>query len=424
MFSALQIPNYRLYAAGTLISNIGTWMQNTAVAWLVLVLTDSGTLLGIVLGLQLLPTLIFSPAAGLVADRYSKRKVLIISQTFMAIPSAVLGVLALTKVVQAWQVMILAFIFGVARAYEAPARQAFAAEMVDTKRLSSAVGLNSAVFNTGRIIGPAVAGLMIGVFGGGVASTGWVIMINALSYIATIGAIYFLNSEQLNPSKKAEAGRGAIRAGLKYTASRPDFVLVLTIVFFIGAFGMNFQITTALMATEVFGHGAEEFGLLGTIMAVGSVTGSLYAATRPNPSLRVVLVTAFSFALLQSVSGLMPTYWLYAAVLPLIGFSILTMAATINSFIQLTADPLMRGRISALYLMLFLGGVPFGAPLIGGVAEAWGARSALVFSGIASAVGISIALLWFFSQTRHSGQAFQKVGSKVNAHEQSGQSAK
>lgn len=414
LFSALTVRNFRVYATGSLISHIGTWMQNTAQAWLVLILTESGTLLGITLGLQLLPTLIFSPLAGVLADRFDKRRVLIISQVMMAVPSALLGVLAITQMVEVAHVMVLTFMFGVARAFEAPARQAFVPEMVPAQHLGNAVGLNSASFNSGRLIGPAIAGIVIGAFGGGIAVTGWVIMMNALSYFASILALKVLDTETLTPSKPAGSRTRAIRAGVAYVRSRPDFVLALTVVFFVGAFGMNFQITTALMATSVFGHGATEFGLLGTIMAVGSITGALIAGIRPRPRLRFIVIAALNFSALQILSGIMPSYAMYAAVLPFIGLTILIMATTTNTLIQMTADEDMRGRVAALYVMVFLGSVPFGAPVIGWVAEVFGAREALVFSGSMAALGVVAASSWYVLASR--GANITQPASTVNGY--------
>ena len=394
-FTSLRIRNYRVYAVGSLISNIGTWMQNTAQAWLVLVLTDSGTALGITVALQLLPTLLLSPAGGVLADRFPKRTVLRIMQVVMAVPAAVLGLLAVTGVVQTWHVYVIAFIFGIGRALEAPARQAFVAEMVGREDLGNAVALNSASFNSGRLIGPGIAGLLIAAFGAGVSGTGWVILINAVSYAAAYVALQLIDTARLRPTPLLAARRGAIRDGIRYVRSRPDLVLVLWCVFFLGGFGMNFQITSALMATEEFGKGASEYGVLGSILAVGSLAGSLLAARRPTPRLRFIVLAGLCFSAMQIASGLMPTYVTYAAILPLVGLCVLTMATTANALIQLTSTPVMRGRVAALYLMVFLGSVPFGAPLTGWIAEEFGARVALVSTGAFAGLGIIIVSLWY-----------------------------
>ena len=399
-FSALSVRNYRIYAMGGLVSNIGTWLQNTAQAWLVLQLTGSGAALGITVALQLLPSLLFSPIAGVLADRMSKRRLLALMQVGMALPAGVLGILAVTGLVEPWHVYVLTFVFGSARAFEAPARQSFVSEMVDIERLANAVSLNSASFNSGRLIGPGLAGLLIAAFGSGVDATGWVIVINALSYGFTLLALVVMDGTALHRPPMAERGRGAVREGLRYVRSRPDLLLLFTCVFFLGAFGMNFQITSALMATEVFGKGAGEFGVLGSILAIGSLAGALLAARRSHPRLRFIVGAGLVFSVAQMVSGLMPTYWSYAAVLPLVGISVLTTATTANALIQMTSAPSMRGRVVSLYLMVFLGSVPLGAPIIGWFGEHLGGRAALVISGATVGLGIGVAGL-AYARVRH-----------------------
>jgi MFS family permease len=398
-FRSLHVRNYRVYAAGSLISNIGTWMQTTAQAWLMLVLTGSGSALGITVGLQLLPTLLLSPLGGVLADRFSKRTVLRVMQVMMAVPSALLGVLAVTGLVQTWHVFVIAFVFGIGRALEAPARQSFVPEMVGREYLGNAVALNSASFNAGRLIGPAVAGLLIAALGAGTTGTGWVILINAASYAAAFIALSMLDPARLTPTPVIAPGAGAIREGLRYVRSRPDLVLVLWCVLFLGGFGMNFQITSALMATDEFGKGASEYGVLGSVLAMGSLAGSLLAARRAVPRLRFVVLSGLSFSIVQVASGLMPTYYSYMAVLPLVGLSILTMATTANAMIQMTSTPAMRGRVAALYVMVFIGSVPFVAPVMGWVAENLGARTALVGSGVLAGLGIAVVTAWYVRQT-------------------------
>lgn len=399
-FRSLRVRNYRIYAIGSLVSNIGTWLQSTAQAWLVLVLTGSGAALGVAVALQLLPSLLFSPLGGVIADRFSKRRVLAWMQVAMAIPAGVLGVLALTEVAELWHVYVLIFLFGVARAFEAPARQAFVAEMVETGDLSNAVSLNSASFNSARLIGPALAGAMIAALGSGERATGAVIVINALSYVGVVASLWLLDAARLRPAPIVGRRRGAIREGLRYVRSRPDLVLVFAVAFFLGAFGMNFQITSALMATEVFGHGAGEFGVLGSVLAIGSLAGALLAARRSTPRLKVVVVSAFGFAVVQAASGLMPAYWMYAAVLPLLGITLLTTLTTVNAYVQVNVEPVMRGRVASLYLMVVLGSVPLGAPVIGYVAEHAGARWALVISGLLTGIGIAAVAAWYALRRR------------------------
>ena len=394
-FKSLYVRNYRIYAVGAFVSNIGTWMQRVAQDWLVLQLTGSGTALGITTGLQLLPALLFSPIAGVVADRYPKRQILRLTQLAMALPAAALGILAVTGTVQAWHIYVIAFVFGIGAAFDAPARQSFVVEMVGGDDLANALGLNSASFNSARMIGPALAGVMIAVLGSGVMATGWVILLNSLSYLAVYTSLNRLDSRKLYPAPLANRGPGAIREGVRYVRSRPDLMLILASVFFVGTFGLNFQMTSALMATEVFDKGASEYGILGSIMAIGSLAGALTAARNPRPRAGIVVLAGVTFGLIEVVAGLMPGFLTFALISPFLGFSALTMMTSANSAIQMTTSPSMRGRVSALYVMIFLGGTPFGAPLIGWIGEAYGARWTLIIGGLVSVVGIAISALVF-----------------------------
>jgi MFS family permease len=395
-FRALANRNYRRYASGALVSNTGTWMQRVGQDWLVLQLSGgSGAALGITTGLQFLPMLLLSPYAGFIADRYPKQRVLLATQLSMAIPAAVLGVLAVTGVAQTWHVYVLALLFGVGTAFDAPARQSFVVEMVGPDDLANAVGLNSASFNLGRVLGPALAGGLIALLGSGPEATGWVILLNAASYLAVIASLRALDESRLHPSVPARRGTGAIREGLRYVRGRPDLMMILAIVFFVGTFGLNFQLTTALMATEVFDKGAGAYGLLGSIMAVGSLAGSLVAARRAQPRARLVVVAAVAFCAAEIVAGLMPTYLTFALWLPLVGVTALTVITAANATIQLTVAPEMRGRVASLYLMIFLGGTPVGAPVVGWVGEEFGARWTLVGGGAVALIGTVAAVIVF-----------------------------
>ncbi|MDQ1604634.1 MAG: hypothetical protein QOE01_2479 [Actinomycetota bacterium] len=388
-FHSLRIRNYRLYATGAVVSNIGTWMQRVAQDWLVLQLSHhSGLALGITTGLQFLPMLLLGPWGGTLADRYSKRTLLMMTQAFMGGIAAVLGLLDITGLVQVWEVYLLALLLGVGTALDNPTRQSFVVEMVGPEDLPNAVGLNSASFNLGRVIGPATAGLLIDAIG-----TGPVFLVNAASFAAVIYALTRMRASDLSPAPRAARGPGQILEGIRYVRSRPDLVLILTIVFFVGTFGMNFQMTTALMATQVFGKGAGEFGLLGSIMAVGSLSGSLLAARRGRPRLRFLVSWAIGFGLIEIVAGLMPTYVTFAILLVPCGLSALTLITAANSSMQLGVDPMMRGRVMALYMAIFMGGTPFGAPLVGAVAEAFGARWSLIAGGAISATATGVAAL-------------------------------
>ena len=386
-FRSLRNRNYRLYYAGGVVSNTGTWMQRVAQDWLVLQLSDNnGVALGITTGLQFLPMLLVGPWAGTLADRYSKRRLLVMTQAFMAAVAVALGLLDVTGVVEVWHVYLLAALLGIGTAVDNPARQSFVIEMVGPEDLPNAVGLNSASFNLGRVIGPALAGLLIELL-----DTGPVFLLNALSFLAVIAALTRMDSRRLQPAPRAARARGQVREGIRYVRSRPDLMTVMVLVFFVGTFGLNFQMTTALMATEVFDKGAGQFGLLGSVMAVGSLCGALLAARRGRPRLRLLLLAALVFGILEVAAGFMPTYLLFALILVPVGVSALTFITSANSTMQLGVEPVMRGRVMALYMAVFFGGTPVGAPLVGAVAEAYGARWSLVMGGVVSAVAAVVA---------------------------------
>jgi MFS family permease len=393
-FEALKVRNYRYFATGSFVSNVGTWLQRVAQDWLVLALTGSAGALGITTGLQFLPILLFSPFAGVLADRYSKRTVLTCTQTMMGVTAAILGVLAVTGAVNVWHVYVLTFLFGVGTAIDTPARQAFVNEMVDRDRLANAVGLNSASFNLARMIGPAVAGLLIAWMGEGVAATGYVILLNAASYVAVVVSLSMMRADELNPVPPLGRAKGQLRDGIRYVRSRPDILLIMAIVFCCGTFGLNFQMTTALMATEVFDKGAGEFGLLGSIIAVGSLAGSLLAARRRQPRQRLVVLGAIAFGVIELITGLMPSYLTFALMLPLCGLAALTVITAANALVQMTVSADMRGRVMALYMAIFMGGTPIGAPLLGWIAEHFGARWTLVGGGALTALGTVAATAW------------------------------
>jgi len=386
-FRSLRNRNYRLYYAGGIVSNTGTWMQRVAQDWLVLQLSGgSGVALGITTGLQFLPMLLLGPWAGTLADRYSKRRLLLLTQAFMGVVALVLGLLDVTDLVEVWHVYVLAGLLGIGSAVDNPARHAFVIEMVGSDDLPNAVGLNSASFNLGRVLGPGLAGLLIEVF-----DTGPVFLLNALSFVAVIAALLRMDAAALSPAPRVARGRGQVREGMRYVLRRPDLLTVMVLVFFVGTFGLNFQITTALMATQVFDKGAGEFGILGSIMAVGSLTGALLAARRGRPRLRLLLLAAFAFGAVEVASGLMPTYLTFAAMLVPAGLTALTFITAANSTMQLGVAPVMRGRVMALYMAVFFGGTPIGAPLVGAVAEAFGARWSLILGGVVSAAAAAIA---------------------------------
>jgi MFS family permease len=385
LFRSLRNRNYRLFATGQVVSNSGTWMQRVAQDWLILSLTHgSGTALGITTGLQFLPLLLFGLYGGVLADRFPKRRILMITQAVMGALALLLGVLALTGTAQVWHVYALAFLLGVATVVDNPTRQTFAVEMVGPNDLSNAIALNSAIFNTARIVGPAIAGVLIAAIG-----TGPVFIVNAASFGAVMLGLYLMREDELYIRETVPRAKGQLREGLHYVRERRDLVMLLIIVFFVAAFGMNFQMTTALMSREVFHSGASSFGLASTMLAVGAVSGSLLAARRKRPRMRLMLVAAAFFGVLEIVSGVMPNYGLFLVMLVPTGVALLTFNTTANAVMQLSVPAWMRGRVMGLYMLVFAGSSPIGAPLLGWLAEVFGPRSGLVIGGVVSLAAVT-----------------------------------
>jgi MFS family permease len=396
MFASLGVRNYRLFASGQLVSLTGTWMQRVAQDWLVLVLSgNSGTALGIATGLQFLPILLFSLVGGVLADRYSKRRLLIISQAASGLTALTLALLDLGGVVTLWQVYLLAFALGAASAIDMPVRQAFVSELVGQEHITNAVALNSATFNTARIIGPAIAGVLIGTSG-----TGVVFLLNAGSYLAVIAGLAMIRDRELSMGRRAERGPGQIRAALAYVRVRPHLLLPIVLAGIVGTFGFNFQMTTALLAKGTFHRSASGYGMLSTLLAVGSLGGALLAARRRQVRHRLLVGSSIVFGALTVTCGLMPSYLSFAVMLVPTGMAALTFATAANTTVQLGSSAAMRGRVMALYLLVFAGGTPIGAPLIGWVAEQLGARaSLLVGGGVSALAGVVIAVV--MARTAH-----------------------
>ena len=389
-FASLSIYNYRVYAAGALISNTGTWMARVAQDWLVLteLTPHSSVALGIVTGLQFAPLALFAPIAGMITDRFPKRRLLFATQSALALTSLLTGVLVVTGAVQLWHIYLLAFAQGVATALDNPARQTFVSEMVPHESLSNAVGLGSASFNAARLIGPGVAGLVIAAVG-----TGPAFFVNTLSFVAVLFALSRMRTGELNPAPRPH-GKGQIREGLRYVRGRPDIMLIMALVFVLGTFGMNFQMTTALMATVVFHKGAGAYGLLGSIMAVGSLSAALLSARRPHPRLRILLVALAAFVVASAAAALAPSYVWFAVLLIPVGLFALTVLTTANSMVQLSVDPAMRGRVMALYMAVFMGGTPLGSPLIGWIGSAWGPRWTILVGSVTTGLAVLAATVY------------------------------
>ncbi|MFG2006494.1 MFS transporter [Spirillospora sp. NPDC048911] len=391
MFRSLRNRNYRLFTAGQVVSNTGTWMQRVAQDWLVLELTHgSGVALGITTGLQFLPMLLFGLWGGVVADRYSKRRVLMITQVSMGALALILGVLAMSGTAHVWHVYVLAFGLGLATVVDNPTRQAFVVEMVGRRDLPNAIALNSATFNGARLVGPALAGLLIAAIG-----TGPVFLVNAASFGAVLLGLYAMRERDLNVAEPVARAKGQLREGLRYVRGRSDLMLVLALVGFVATFGMNFQITVALVAREVFHTGASSFGLASSMLALGALTGALLAARRVSrPRLRLLLGSVLVFGVLEMMTGLMPTYATFLVLLVPTGIALMTFTTAANAMMQLSVEPEMRGRVMGLYMLVFMGTNPLGAPMVGWMAQAFGPRMTIVAGGvIATLTALAVAAL-------------------------------
>jgi MFS family permease len=412
MFRSLRVRNYRLYASGQLVSLTGTWMQRVAQDWLVLELTNSGTALGIVTALQFGPSLFLGLWGGVLADRLNKRRMLFATQSALGIVALVLGLLDITGVVQYWHVLVLATVLGIITSIDTPVRQSFVVEMVGRHELTNAVGINSAVFNTGRILGPAVAGVMITAVG-----TGWAFVTNSVSSLAVLAGLLMMRPAELFPSPAVARARGQLREGFRYVKARRDLVLTMVLIFVFGTFGLNFAITCALMAKQVFHRGASGYGLLSTALAVGAFCGAVLATRRTKrPSAMFLLAIASAFSIGEIASGLMPDFtWTAVALVPT-GLAMLSLTTAANANVQLGVAPTMRGRVMALYLVCFMGGTPLGAPIIGWLAGAAGPRWGLVGGGLVCLVSaLGLAVILARQRGMHVGDVAELVSTRVRA---------
>src|SRR5271154_6069702 len=386
-FRSLNGFNYRMWAGGALVSNVGTWMQRVAQDWLVLTqLTHhNATAVGIVMALQFGPQVLLLPLTGFAADHLDRRKLLFATQAAMGVLALGLGILTIAGLVHLWHVYGFAFLLGCVAAFDAPARQTFVSDLVVEADLSNAVALNSTSFNAARMIGPAIAGVLIASLG-----SGWVFLINAASFAAVLVSLSLLRVDELHLRSRAHRTRGSFAEGFRYIWRRPDLKAVLLMLFLIGTFGLNFPIFISTMSVSVFHAGASQYGVLSSVMAVGSVAGALLAARREKPHIAILLAGAAVFGLGCGLSAIMPNYWLFGLALVLIGVSAQTFTTTVNSMVQLSTEPAMRGRVVAILLAIALGGTPLGAPIVGRVADHFGPRWAL---GVGAASGFAAAIV-------------------------------
>lgn len=390
MFAALRTRNYRLWASGQIVSLVGTWMQRVAQDWLVLTLSNGNALaVGIVMALQFGPTLFLSVWGGVLADRYDKRRILIATQVSMALCALVLGLLDVGGLVALWHVYLIAFLLGCASAIDAPTRQSFTIEMVGKESLPNAIALNSMTFNTARIIGPAISGVLITLIG-----TGWVFLLNVGTFTAVLIALLMMNTRELFTAPQAERGKGQVREGFRYVWGRTDLRVLMVAVFMVSTFGLNFPISLAVLARNTFDRGADAYGLLSTTLAVGTLAGATIAAKRKTPPrLRTFLGAAAAFGAFEILVGLMPTYVLVAIMLVPTGALTLTFTTAAMNILQMSVPSEMRGRVMGIYMLCFLGGTPLGSPVLGWLADVLDPRAPLVIGGAISLVsGIGAAL--------------------------------
>jgi MFS family permease len=392
MFRALSVRNYRLYFTGQVLSNTGTWMQRVAQDWLVLDLSGtSGVALGITTGLQFLPYLLFSLWGGTLADRFSRRRMLVWTQSVMGLLALTLGAVTILGHATVPLVYVFAFLLGCASALDNPARQAFVNEIVAPADLTNAIALNSASFNLARLGGPALAGVMVALIG-----SGWVFILNAASFGVTILALLLMRGSELFPQVR-RTGSVRLAQGLHYVRARRDLILVLALAFGVATFGLNYQMTMALMARQQFELGAEAFGLMSTFLAFGALAGSLIAARRTHVTLRLVFVAAIVFGAVEIVVGFAPTYVTMLLVLPFAGILAMTFTTSAQSFLQTHSEDWVRGRVMGIYTLVFFGGTPVGAPLIGWAADRFGPRSGLVGGGLGTVVWTALAFLVYWT---------------------------
>jgi MFS family permease len=389
-FVSLRVRNYRLFAGGQLISLTGSWMQRVGQDWLVLRLShNSGTAIGITTGLQFLPILLFGLQGGVIADRFSKRKLILATQVSMALLALGLGLLDLSGAATLYDVYLFAFLLGMATAIDNPTRQSFVAELVGSDDLPNAVGLNSATFNAARIFGPAAAGLLIDGVG-----TAWAFLGNAASFLAVIAGLLMMRPAELFPAPRLQRHRGSMREGLSYVRARRELLVPIILVGVVGTFGLNFQITLALVDKVVFHRGAASFGLLSSLLAAGALVGALLGARRRHPTTRLVILGAIAFGVLEVVVGLMPSFALLAIALVPVGLANITFSTAANSSVQLASAPEMRGRVMGIYMMVFAGGTPLGAPFVGWISQELGARWGLIGGGaLSAAAGVTVLAL-------------------------------
>lgn len=392
-FASLKYPAYRIWFFSALIANIGTWMQRIAQDWLVLrtLTNDSAYAVGVVSALQFGPSLLFSPHAGVVADRVNPRKLLVCTQGLMGLISALLAVDVISGQVQLWHVYVAAALAGVVAAYDAPVRQTFVASMVPVGSLSNAVGLNATSFNAARLIGPAFAGLVINWVG-----EGWVFGINALTFLMPMAALILTPRRHFREVERSKPKPGQLREGVAYLRSRSDILVIMVVVAVVSAMTLNFPVTLAAMVRSTFHMEADAYGNVSSSFAIGSLTGALVAARRRDARVRLVIIGALGLGVATCILALMPNYYTFMAASIPVGFFVLSLLTAANQTVQLTTPEAVRGRVMSLYVMVLLGATPIGSPVVGWLSDAFGPRAALIAGGISSMTAALLVSLWAF----------------------------
>lgn len=386
-FRSLEMYNFRIWSAGALVSNVGTWMQRIAQNWLVLseLTNHSGTAVGVVMALQFGPPIVLMSLAGRVADHVDRRRLLIVTQSALALTALGLGVLVLSGHVTLWQVYCFAGIMGCITAFDSPARQTFIAELVGDEDLPNAIALNSSLFNLAQLIGPAIGGVLISIIG-----AGWVFIFNSASFIAVIASLMKMRVSEFHPMARERNPNGGFLAGLAYIRQKPELIMALVMLFIVGTYGLNFPVFISTMSITTFHGGAHLYGLLSSMMAIGSIVGALHVAGRATPNLSFLILSASGFGLVGSFAALMPEAALFGFALVALGATTQMFTTTANSLVQLSTDPSMRGRVMAIYMGIFLGCTPLGAPLVGWIADTYGPRWSLGFGAAAGFIAAGI----------------------------------
>lgn len=401
-FAALSSRSYRIYIGGQSLANTGSWMQSIAQDWLTFSLTHSSTAVGVTMALQFLPMLLLGLHAGAVADRVSKRRILLTTQSLNAVATLALAAITVSGAVRVTDVYAFALVTGLIFAFDSPARQAFVTEVVPEDRLRAAISLNAAVFQATRLIGPAIASVLIAT-----AGTGWVFALNALCYLGPTVGLLMLRPCDLHPAPAAARAQSTVASAVRYLRGRPDVLWTIFLVGMLGTFGLNFPIVLTAMAKSAFGGNAGTYGLFNIVLGAGSAAGAILAGAGARPRTRAIVITAAVFGVLQATAALAPDMAVFLALLVVMGLVNLVCQAMANASVQLAVDPEIRGRVMGLYMLVFIGGTPIGAPLIGAITSHYGARTGMLVCGVIPAVAAVVTAAAVARRTRKRNLARQ-----------------